>query len=169
MLRGERFPGTNFKKPISGQVVRRLAEREAKAKEETTMKAARARDKRCRFPLCGCHRLKLRIDVAHKQHRGMGGNPKGDRTTLRGLITLCGARHRENLISLDRGNLKIVPLTRRGWDGPCMWLVDKRKLDFPVPTETVWVEVGVEASIGVFEAFTEAQTAILTKLREMRL
>ena len=158
MLRGERFPGTNFKKPISRQVVPRVAKAEQQAEEERIMRQARHRDGRCRMPLCGCKLLQLRIDVCHRTHRGIGGNPKGDRTTLVGLITLCGARHRENQISLDRGTLKITGLTRAGWNGPCRWEVKWHRQ---------WVEVGRETDIGIFEAFKPEQLELLRELREM--
>ena len=51
------------------------------------------------------------------KHRGMGGNPKGDRTKLPLLVTLCREHHRR----FDSGKLKITPLTDCGADGLLMF------------------------------------------------
>lgn len=38
-------------------------------------------------------RVKPRLEYAHLEHRGMGGNPTGDRTQPEKLITLCFICH----------------------------------------------------------------------------
>jgi hypothetical protein len=49
------------------------------------------------------------------QHRGMGGDPKGTRTTRATVISLCRIDHGR----YDRGDLRIEPLTAKDFDGPC--------------------------------------------------
>lgn len=109
-------------KPAKGTATRerRKKHRVQKAKETSAMKAARTRDKVCRFPLCPCKKLRLRLEVAHQVHRGMGGNPAGDRTTTAGLVLLCFERH-QGRTSLHSGDVRWVPLGDRGADGLIRW------------------------------------------------
>jgi len=87
--------------------VNRKAEREAKA-------IVRARDRVCRFP-GGNHAWPL--EVAHLQHKGMGGNPAGDRSVPEKMILLCRGHHQSGPVSLHRGTLKVEPLTDAGTNG----------------------------------------------------
>jgi len=129
-------------KPEKGSslAAKRKRKREQKATESAAMKAARRRDRVCRFPICPCGQFKLRLEVAHQRHRGMGGNPKGDRTTTAGLVLLCVARHQGSL-SVHSGDLRWVGLTKDGADGPIAWEtmgVDGR-----------WIELVREVRCGV--------------------
>lgn len=158
-------PGTtHFKEGGSLKVARAIKGYKIAAGESKHKRAVRTRDKRCRFPLCGCAKFKLGLHVAHLQHKGAGGNPKGDRSATHKMILLCSARHRENRISLDRGTIRIRPLTLAGTAGPCVWDVDTR--DRP-STHAQWTEVGREVTRGIFEPFTPEQRAILDTLSPM--
>lgn len=80
-----------FPKPEKGAFTaeRRRKARKHKATETAIMREARSRDgHRCRY----CH-SRDGTQVAHFKHRGMGGNPRGDRTILAGLVTLCQTHH----------------------------------------------------------------------------
>lgn len=95
---------------------KRLRSRARVAAEQKVMRDAKRRDHHnCRYPGCDCAKLDLPIHACHETHRGMGGNPKLDRTTRDQLISLCGERHRE----WDTGIIAIVPQDRAiGFDGP---------------------------------------------------
>jgi hypothetical protein len=100
-----------------------LASRRALVRAEDQAKAAvRRRDRVCRFPLCGCHRLRLRLEVAHLTHKGSGGNPTGTRNVTGNLLLLCSHRHQHGALSLHHGTLVPVPLTGAGADGPIRWM-----------------------------------------------
>lgn len=174
-----RWDKAHFKTPISTKVVRGLKRKAAVGVEDKHKRAVRRRDLYCRFPLCGCKKFKLRLDVSHAKHKGMGGNPKGDRSLEPGLILLCSARHKDNAISVDRGTLRIKPLVLRlagkrpstqGLAGPCAWLVDINRLreDFGAHQQE-WLEVARETARHVFEPFTPEQEAILKRLAGMEL
>lgn len=100
-----------------------------KAHEEREKKKVRLRDRRCRFPRCGCHKLKLRLEVSHSGgHKGMGGNPSGDRSLAESMVLLCVTRHQDSLTSVHRGTIRTVYLTDRSYAGPVAWLVDSGTL-----------------------------------------
>lgn len=87
--------------------------------ERAVMDDCKRRDRyRCRFPGCTYHDLV--VHACHLEHRGMGGNPTGDRTIRQKLITLCAYHHGE----LDRGRLMVTPLTEKGTDGLVGWAYD---------------------------------------------
>lgn len=91
--------------------------RAVKAAERKEMQAALKRDGyRCRYP--GCKYPGLRVDAAHMVHRGMGGNPKLDRTTRDQLIGLCIVHHG----CFDSGEFAIRPYTPSGTDGLCSFI-----------------------------------------------
>ena len=133
------------------------------------MRAVRLRDKFCRFPLCGCRRFNLTAHVAHQIHRGMGGNPALDRTVPDKMMLLCSARHKENVISLDRGTLRVRPLTNDKLSGPCAFDVDIVAMGYmPIKTgRPRWLEVGRETALHVFEPSTPEQAVVLTALQQM--
>jgi len=134
--------------------------------ERRIMQRVRRRDGyRCRMPLCGCHRFGVKVEVSHARHRGMGGNPAGDRTTSAGLVTVCRARHRELSISIDRGTLRWRPLTSRGADGPIAWDVDMGGFRHRLVTE--WFEVAREREVQTLEPLTNLQLDILQALADM--
>lgn len=86
------------------------------------MAAVRARDGRSRFPMDPCQDYWL--EVSHGEHRGMGGNPDGTRTTRQTMILLSRKRHQDHKFSIDRGGLKWTPCTEQGADGPIRWWVN---------------------------------------------
>lgn len=162
-------PGPHFKKPIAAKVTKGLERRKVTAAEDDSKRAVRLRDGFCRFPLCGCKRFNLARAVCHSRHKGMGGNPKGDRSKPPLMILLCSARHRENVISVDRGTLVVTALTDKGLGGPCSFWIDPRALAAGKPTgRERWIEVGRETgALHQFEPFTPAQQAILDRLAKM--
>lgn len=134
------------------RTARKKAEKKKKTERKTTerknMDAARKADKGCRFPLCGCRKLGLRVEVAHLTHRGMGGNPKGDRTQPDNVISLCAHRHQHGEISLHKGTLDIRPLTPDGTRGPVMFLVDAETLGLDPNYERRWYVLASEEAPG---------------------
>lgn len=143
--------------------------------EDTNKKAARRRDRGCRFPLCGCKKLKLplRLEVAHSKHKGMGGNPAGDRSVTELMVQLCDHRHQHGIVSLHKGTLRADYLTAAGFNGAVSWLVDVETLGpgafACVDAEMRWVEVARESRPGVLEALTGTQQRLLKLLAEMDL
>jgi len=111
---------TGFPKPLRGTAL--LARRKRRADqvkaEKREMHAALVRDKmQCRLgKLCEfAYRHKvLPVDPCHQVHRGMGGNPKLDRTTRQTVIALCRPAHGQ----WDAGIIEFDPLTDVGFDGP---------------------------------------------------
>lgn len=134
----------------------------------------RRRDVYCRMPLCGCFRFKLSMHVSHQQHKGMGGNPTGDRSHPDLMLLVCAPRHRENRISIDNGTLRWRAIGRDR-DGHVLvaWDVDRRALTHSLATLIAhrpdWVEVARESALHRFEPFTPEQKAILQQLAEMKL
>lgn len=158
-----------FKQPVSPKVLRSKRSITQKLAEGKVMSAVRREDHYCRFPLCGCRKHHLRLDVCHERHRGMGGNPALDRTTPEGLILLCSARHRENRIAWDRATLAITPLSRTvGMRGPCRWFIDTEALPGLVPAAR-WFEIAREIIPHHFEPSTAEQLRLLEILKEMEL
>lgn len=155
--------------------------RDERQAELTNKRSARVRDRfRCRFPLCGCHRLGLQLDaraeVSHDRHKGMGGNPAGDRSLTPGLITLCLHRHQDGIFSRHKGTMRSRPLTRAGNDGPVAWdllLSDAFKhfgdLGKAPLVDLYWFEVAREKRVCELEPLTELQGRILRQLEEMDL
>lgn len=146
--------------------------RRTKAVELSAKQQVRNLDRYCRFPKCGCRRTGHALAVAHMKHKGIGGNPKGDRSKLAGLILLCAPRHREHPVALDKGTLRITPLTELGTRGPCAWYVEVKALKLRLlPTmpaiEVTWLCVGVEQAPHVFEPFTAEQAYVLGHLAAM--
>ncbi len=129
-------------KPITGEYVlqRRAAQQQHKSREAKTMRDVRRRDgDKCRVPQCEYAKRNLPIDVCHTRHRGMGGNPKEDRTVPELLFCACRIHHG----LYDRGELDVEPLTTSGMDGP---------VAFSRRSESGRLEcIGVERRIGVSE------------------
>ncbi len=128
-----------FPKPIRGEF---LAERKAKRQErvnaeKATMREARKRDGNvCRFPMC--RHKSMPVDVAHMIHRGIGGNPAGDRTQTELLWTACRIHHGQ----YDAGLIDVQPQDSiLGANGP---------MDFFARTESGTFEIfASEKRIGV--------------------
>ena len=73
----------------------------------------------CRWPGCDFWKKGVIVDAAHTdQAAGIGGDP----TLLRGQrhqkMRICRQHHR-GPVSLHSGDLRVVPLTDKGTDGPC--------------------------------------------------
>jgi hypothetical protein len=105
-------------KPMRGEFLIERRERSAarSAAEDAVMQAALKRDNRkCRNPRCTFKGRQLPVDPCHAfRHRGMGGNPKLDRTASTDLIiSLCRGCHG----LLDAGKLEIEPQTPEWCDG----------------------------------------------------
>lgn len=142
-------------------------ERQAKAK-------VTRRDRVCRFPLCGCRRLgfalKARPEVSHRTHKGMGGNPAGDRSTPALMVLLCAHRHQFGAVSRHAGTLREKFLTRDKYNGPVAWEIDVAATASPRRTKVhAWREVARERSVGVLEPLADWQREILERLAEMEL
>lgn len=108
--------GQPITKPAKGTAI---LERRAKVAargtyEDKVMREAKQRDGGCRFPRCFCKKKNLQPQACHLRHRGMGGNPKRDRTTTKELMTFCQIRHDE----WERGEFVVVPQdTLLGFNG----------------------------------------------------
>lgn len=169
---------TNFK-PAKGTAkkARRKRSRKAAAVERDHKADARERDGNCRFPLCGCTRQGLALHVSHAEHKGMGGNPAGDRSLPELLVYLCRVRHREGRISIDRGTLRWVPLTDKGANGPIAWELDGEALHpfgsfahMPgVFLPHGWIEIARERAPGELAPLRDWQRRVLENLSAMKL
>lgn len=167
--------GPNWKPDhVMSKVRRHIKRRETKSAEDRIMAAVRREDRYCRFPLCGCGKLKLTLDVAHageQGHRKMGGNRSLSATQPQNLILICRPRHRAHKFALDKHTLRVEPLTERGLRGPVRWWIDRASLN----TEVTWYLnpaegeelLATETAPHSFEPFTEAQAAILRYLATM--
>lgn len=155
-----------FKEPIARKVRKGLARKIVENEETRKKREVRLRDRFCRFPLCGCRKFKLGTHVSHSRHKGMGGNPEGDRSAPSLMVLVCSARHRENRVSIDQGTLRWEGLTAKGADGPIEWSVDLtafRGQHGPAQ----WVTVARERALHSHEDLSLKQQAILEKLAEM--
>ncbi len=110
-------------KPAKGTGILERYERrrEIQNHERIEKNKVRKRDKRrCRWPFCEHKPLKPRIEVAHLDDKGMGGD-HGERTTADRMICLCYLHH-QGAKSLHSGDLLIAPQTPDGTNGPCMFI-----------------------------------------------
>lgn len=124
---GAPIPSGAPPKPAKGSTLarRRRRRRLAHLIVCTNMQLVRERDGKCRFPHCRCSDSSLtRMEVAHRSgfHRGMGGNPTGDRSTTPLMLYLCHFRHQDASFSLHRGTLRWTPVDDAvGADGCIVW------------------------------------------------
>ena len=169
---------TEFDRRPKGPTAKRRAakSRRLKAAENKNKAAVRARDGAggleltglCRFPTCGCHfeggfgrpGSKAFVEVSHQTHKGMGGDPTGDRSAPALMICVCNWRHKEARFSIDKKTIRWVPLTDAGANGPVAW---EMFLDV-----SGWFELARESAVQVIESFTPAGVAILRDLAEMK-
>jgi len=165
-----RWTEPHFKTTVSKKVVRGKKRAAAKTVEVKKKLTVRMRDKGCRFPLCGCTAYGLALHVSHSVHKGMGGNPKGDRSNPELMVLVCSARHRENTVAIDRGTLRWRALTAAGADGPIAWDVDLRALPGGKQAKDArWFEVARETAVRSWVPFVDVQKTILTTLKAMEL
>lgn len=165
--------GRPIKKKPGGTAKRRAArDRKLKREERENKAFVRARDGdghghlarqtgRCRFPLCGCHERGFFVEVSHKFHKGMGGDPTGERSQPEVMICLCNWRHKEAKFSIDKKNLRWIPIDDvAGANGPVIW--EMFLLD------AGWFELAREVGVQILEALTPRGDTILNDLAGMR-
>lgn len=155
-----------IKKP--SRTARKKAERETKlarrAHEDKEKAKVRKRDRyACRFPLCGCRQLGLRLEVSHDEHKGMGGNPSGDRSTADKMILFCTHRHQHGNISRHHGTLRLVYLTKDGTNGPVAFELHGDAFG----RSGTWFEVARETRPGHLAPLEAWQQSILEHLADM--
>jgi hypothetical protein len=142
--------------------------RERKTGENKNKGEVRRRDgHRCRFPLCGCRTWQLRLEVSHNRHKGMGGDPKGDRSKPEGMILVCFQRHQDGVVSFHKGTLEARPLTADGMNGPVAWWVDCSAIAGRNEIIGGWHELARETSVQKLEPLVSWQRAILERLSLM--
>lgn len=159
-------------KPIPGtaKAERRARKTKRDAKERDAKKEVRRRDKHCRFPLCGCRKGRPALHVSHQVHKGMGGNPKADRSVPELMVLLCAARHRENRISVDQGTVRWEALTAEGANGPIRWLLAPMTLYVPEDVllhPMTEFELARETAVQRLADLTPEQRKVLTVLARM--
>jgi hypothetical protein len=180
-MSGETFPrratGPMWKTPPAVRQKKQVEDKRTLATAETKNKRqAKKRDHHtCRFPLCGCaKRLHAKADVrlesSHEIHKGMGGNPAGDRSAPELLVTLCKHRHQDGAISRHKGTLRAKFLTPEKFNGRIAWEVDVNRLrkDYGAHSQK-WEEVAREIAVQKWAPFTGRQRKILELLEEMTL
>lgn len=150
--------------------VARATKRKQRAGDERVEKAkVRQRDRYCRFPLCGCQKLGLALEVSHSRHKGAGGDPTGQRSQADWMVYLCCGRHRTNKFAVDQGTLRWCALSPEGADGAILWQAHVMSFSSHVPAVMGWVTLATETAPHVFEPFTPEQACFLRKLAEMTL
>lgn len=92
-----------------------------KREENANKQQVRDRDRVCRFPLCPCKNFDLFLEVSHSEHKGMGGDPTGERSAPELMVLICNWRHRLSRYSIDRKTLRWRPLTAAGANGLIVW------------------------------------------------
>jgi len=75
------------------------------------------------------------------------------------LICLCNWRHKEGQFAIDHKNLRAVPLTDQGANGPVAW-----EMFLAV---SGWFELARESAVQVIESITPAGEDILRDLARM--
>jgi len=150
----------------------RKREEHQKKLERSTYEArnkadVRRRDRVCRFPICGCRALRLRLEAAHLEHKGAGGDPAMQRSDSSGMILFCTHRHQHGRISLHAGTLRVRALTEQGTKGPVAFDVDESMLDIHHPDPIArWTEVARERKPGELDA-AYTRTWLLQRLATM--
>lgn len=156
--------GALQKTGLTTAMLRRRKAGRLKRQENTHKQIVRDRDVLCRFPLCPCQRFNLFCEVSHHFHKGIGGDPTGERSTPALMLLICNWRHKEARISIDKKSLRWEPVTFAGADGPIAWSVDLGVFSrgtFPVGT---WVEVAREMHRGQLGPATAQAREILNIL-----
>lgn len=170
-MRGDTYQEPQWK---PSRTARKMAEqrddRKQQTKELDAKAAVRRRDRFCRFPQCGCRRIRLRFEVSHVTHKGMGGNPAGDRSTTEGMVYLCTHRHQHGEISRHAGTLRARFLTGEGYDGPVEWWVNlEGHIDGRGPGADSWFLLATESGVQQLETLTPAQQSVCDYLAKMEV
>jgi hypothetical protein len=129
----------------------------------------------CRFPRCACVKKRTHPDVAHDEHKAMGGDPLMQRSGVHNLICLCPARHKESRLSLHAGTIRMEYLQSIGTRGAVRWWVDATAIDTPIAKrqrgDERWVVVGTEELTTDkprrWVPFTKDQAALLERIAEL--
>lgn len=165
---------TNFKQGLEALKKAKRARRRKSVKSEAAAKLeVRERDKRCRFPKCGCTRnwdpMRSFLEVSHNRHKGMGGNPAGDRSAAALMVLLCKWRHQDGKVAYGRGTLRTAFLGDDGYNGAVAWEIPAELFSELVglPTAGDWIEIAREQSPGVLLPSTEEQRVVLAELATM--
>jgi hypothetical protein len=125
-----------FPKPAKGSFREELLAKRAgiRTAEDKAKQTVRKRDGgQCRWPGCKERGERWRLEVAHLNDKGMGGD-HGNRSTPDQLMLLC-LPHHQGARSVHSGDLRIEPLTLRGTDGPCRFMEQ---------SEAGWIVAGME-------------------------
>lgn len=165
--------GPMFKTPRAAARAALHRRRRDRRTAETDHKAvARRRDgQRCRWPLCGCKRIGLRLEVSHDRHKGAGGDPTGARSKPEVLITFCFHRHQDGIVSRHKQTLRVRYLTPKKNAGPVAFEVKRSalaRLGLELPAGD-WLEVARERAVQNLEPLEPWQLAALRRLGEMDL
>ncbi len=124
------YPYGAFQRPAKGTALMDARQRrhDRTAAEAREKDRVRVRDRICRWPHCeNCRRFTPRLEVAHLDAKGMGGDPRGAVTTADQMVLLDYLTHQSGIYSLEQHGRRIEPLTDRGTDGPCeFWQSDGR-------------------------------------------
>ncbi len=165
---------TKTAKKLRAKRARRLKRSERAEKADV-----RKRDKHCRFPRCGCRRvggMKAVPTVSHQEHKGMGGDPKGQRSIAELMILLCKWRHQDAPFSQHKQTLRAVFLTDENFNGPIAWMINWGALQQKLlpaqersPVVDDWRELARETAINEFEPFTDWQEEVLDELAGMEV
>ena len=116
-------------------MARRDRRRAIEAHEDAEKRKVRVRDRVCRWPNCPeCRRYKSRLEVAHLDAKGIGGD-HGERSTADRMVLLCMLVH-QGPRSLHSGDRRIEPLTVAGANGPCAF--------YEADEQRGWIVVGIE-------------------------
>ncbi len=151
-----RWTGSQFKGPTQSAKGKRALKAKDTRRDETKNKAkVRRRDRECRFPLCPCGKLGYATHVSHSVHKGMAGNPAGDRSQAELMVLVCQPRH-QGAASIDAKTIRWRPLTEKGASGPIAW--DLLRHHGP------WFELARETDIRKWEPFTPEQRQRLQAL-----
>ncbi len=113
-------------KPARGTFKREHRQRQTSVESrEKRLKAESKRldGHRCRFPRCP---ESADLESAHlNSHKGIGGDPKGLRTRLETLLTLC-RRHHAMLDGREMPRLRVEPYGLLGARTECQFWIEKR-------------------------------------------
>ncbi len=127
-------------RPAPAIFERKARKRERDAHEDDVKAEVKRRDgHKCRWPHCRFNRY--RVEAAHLDGSGMGGDPNGDRMVPENLILLCWLHH-QGPVCLEHHDLKVEPLTKAGCNGP---------VEFYERAKRGWRLVARERAVGILE------------------